>query len=111
MLPCVHDINFECDLLPDALTRTSALSFLDPTARTFAAQRELDMEAFVRAGGSLDDSHQDHWRELQRPAYRDAFILAGIDHPRFRATIKRYFPVGADELEKAARRWRTAAPA
>lgn len=73
--------------------------------RLFRDQVELDIEAYERTGGSLDDARRERWREVQTAAYREAFILAGINHPRFRATVRRCFGDGESELARAARRW------
>lgn len=73
--------------------------------RAFRDQVELDIEAFERTGGALDDAERDRWREIQAAAYREAFILAGLEHPRFRTTVERNFGGGIGELVRAARRW------
>jgi hypothetical protein len=70
----------------------------------FADQIELDIEAFGRCGGTLDGAQRDRWREVQAAAYREAFVLAGMNHPRFRSTVERCFGGGLEDLSRAAER-------
>ena len=81
------------------------LSILRKFEGLLAQQTELDMEAFVRVGGSLKDGERDRWRELQTIAYQEAFLRAGIVHPRFRETVGRHFPRCQEQLESAASGW------
>lgn len=73
--------------------------------RLLGQQVELDMEAFVRAGGSLDDAQRERWREVQGAAYREAFVLSGLRHPKLQATVRRCLPEGMVEIERAVKRW------
>ena len=77
----------------------------DAFAALLDRQVELDIEAFCRAGGSLNDGQRARWRASQRAAYREAFVLAGVNHRRFRAVIHGSFPGCRETIDQAARRW------
>lgn len=73
-------------------------------AKVLADQVELDIEAFVRVGGSLDAAQRDAWRAGQTAAYHEAFVHAGAVHQRLRAVVERHFdPSGAVLAELASR--------
>jgi len=80
------------------------LRIVDRLDRVLTDQVQLDIEAFGRAGGTLDDTQRERWREVQPAAYREAFVLAGIDHPRFRRTVEQHFGPAAAELHRAIER-------
>ncbi|MCB9752314.1 MAG: hypothetical protein H6713_20360 [Myxococcales bacterium] len=81
------------------------IRIFDQLAALLDQQVELDLDAFTRAHGSLTDAERDRWRAVQRPAYRDAFVLAGVNHPRFRAVQQRCFPGCSSKIEAASARW------
>lgn len=81
------------------------LGILGALEAALRQQVELDIEAFVRAGGSLTDAQRDAWRALQAPAYNEAFLRAGLVHPRLKDTIDRHFPNSDAQLAAAAERW------
>lgn len=68
-------------------------------------QVELDIEAFRRGGGSFDDAQRDRWREQQTLAYEDAFLAAGLHHPRFRGVVDRFISAPGQRLQSLADRF------
>lgn len=81
------------------------LSILEQLAQALRVQVELDVEAFLRVGGSLSGPERDAWRALQTSAYHEAFLRAGLVHPRLRETTNRFFPRSAPVLDQAAGVW------
>jgi hypothetical protein len=67
-------------------------------------QAELDLEAFRRAGGRLADAQRDRALDQQRAAYEDAFLLAGLQHPRFSALVDKVVGDPARRLPALAAR-------
>ena len=74
-------------------------------AGVLGQQVELDIEAFVRAGGSLAPTQRDAWRGRQTAAYHEAFLHAGVIHPRFRAVVDRHFDKSGEVLTRLADRF------
>jgi hypothetical protein len=74
-------------------------------AEALREQVQLDIEGFVRAGGSLTDADREQWRMSQTTAYHEAFLRAGILHPRFRALAQRHFDPHGEVLDRLAERF------
>jgi hypothetical protein len=81
------------------------VNIVEGLATVLGQQVDLDIEAFVRAGGSLRDHERDAWRRQQTGAYREAFLHAGIVHPRFRAVVDRHFDKSGDVLSRLGSRY------
>jgi hypothetical protein len=81
------------------------LVLIDSLERALGQQVELDLESFRRAGGRLDDASRDVWRAQQARAYQDAFLAAGLRHPKFLATVDRHFGRARERLEERAARY------
>lgn len=84
---------------------------VESLATALRDQVELDIEGFVRAGGSLTDADRDDWRASQATAYDEAFLRAGIVHPRFRAVVERHFDPRGEMLDRLAARFVFVPPA
>jgi hypothetical protein len=78
------------------------LNLLDALDEALGRQVELDQEAFLRAGGQLDGAGRDAWRMQQRQAYRDAFLSAGLKHPKFLAAVDRNIGTSRARLDALA---------
>jgi hypothetical protein len=92
----------------DAERRAALASYVrivESLAKVLADQVELDIEAFVRVGGSLDATQRDEWRDSQAAAYREAFVHAGVVHPRFRAVVEQHFDSDRRVLASLAQRF------
>jgi hypothetical protein len=88
---------------------TGYLALIDSLDGALGQQVELDLESFRRAGGSLDDPGRERWRAQQVRAYQDAFLGAGLRHPKFLTAVERH--VGAFRERLEARAGRYASPA
>ncbi|MCA9693160.1 MAG: diiron oxygenase [Myxococcales bacterium] len=78
------------------------LRIIETFRRGLRSQVELDLEAYSRAAGSLEDAHRDEWRACQRAAYNEAFLSVGMTHPRVLAVLDQHFPGGASRVRKRA---------
>lgn len=83
------------------------LELLDGALRK---QVDLDIEAFGRAGGSLTEAGRERWRQQQTLAYQDAFLAAGLHHPRFRGVVDRFIAAPGQRLQSLAERFTLRAP-
>lgn len=81
------------------------LQLIDSLERALGQQVELDLESFRRAGGRLEDGQRDTWRAQQTRAYQDAFLAAGLKHPKFIAVVERNIVAGRARLEAQAARY------
>jgi hypothetical protein len=91
----------------DAERRAGLASYMriaENLTKALDGQVELDIEAFVRVGGSLRDADRDEWRRSQTAAYHEAFVHAGAVHPRFRAVVEQHFDPGGATLTAFARK-------
>ncbi|MGF1467325.1 MAG: diiron oxygenase [Sandaracinaceae bacterium] len=81
------------------------VKLMDKMAEVFRQQVELDIEAYERAVGRLEDAERDRWRATQVPAYHEAFLRTGVVHRRFRETVGRTLGDAPGLFDDAARRW------
>ena len=66
-------------------------------------QVELDIDALARATGhTFTDAERDEIRAHQRRSYRWTFIVSGLEHPKFVATVEQLSPTGPAKLASAA---------
>jgi hypothetical protein len=66
-------------------------------------QVELDIDALARATGhTFTDAERDEIRAHQRRSYRWTFIVSGLEHPNFVATVEQLSPTGPAKLAAAA---------
>lgn len=78
---------------------------VEKLGQVLSQQVQLDIEAFVRSGGSLTSSQRDAWRESQTSAYHEAFLRAGVTHPRLRATVEQHFDRTGEVLQRLGQRY------
>jgi hypothetical protein len=95
----------ECSSGRRRLALDGYVRIVESLATALRDQVELDMEGFVSAGGSLTDAQRDRWRTSQATAYQEAFLRAGIVHPRFRAVVERNFDPHGEVLDALAARY------
>lgn len=72
-------------------------------------QRELDWSSLCAAvGRPLGDDTRDSFEVAQRAAYREAFLLGGLEHRAFKAEVETLLPASAEKLDDFARELRAA---